>query len=564
MANEQIIQQGLIVGRAANAAITIVPTVDSIGKISFDDRNSDQVAEIVFDHNTNIFKVTIDSVVQIQASSTDVIIAGNLTVTGTTITTTATDLAITDNIIILNDGEAGAGVTLGASGIEIDRGSSANTIWQFNETNDWWEPAGAAAFKKLGNIASIDSTTVTEQVLTIVSTGAIIPPSGTAAAQPATPSGGMLRYNSDITSLEVYDGTGWAKILATGGIASPTIIGTVNLNNNSVINPLDPVDDTGVGDRGYNDIRYLNAASNLSDVTNTVTARSNLGITANSVDAIFRGGDTTYGVLTIGDGGTLDIDYTSIAVAGTGYAVDDTITLSGGTFTVALVLRVTAVGGSGDITTLVQETKGIYTVAPASPAATTTSGSGINATVNNTNTTPDISILPDVDYVGAAVPKDIGQSDGVDGKTGNFRFRAMHAENFHGVATSALYADLAERYEADDIYEPGTVLVYGGEAEVTITNIYADTRVAGVVSTNPAFMMNSRAGESDTHPYIALKGKVPCKVIGPIKKGDLLVTSATFGYAISADSSNVLPYTAFARANENFDGENGVINASVI
>ena len=105
-----------------------------------------------------------------------------------------------------------------------------------------------------------------------------------------------------------------------------------------------------------------------------------------------------------------------------------------------------------------------------------------------------------------------------------------------GSKLRATYADLAERYHADAVYESGTVLVIGGEKEVTTTAVYANTRVAGVVSKNPAYMMNDAAGTDETHPYIALKGRVPCKVIGPIKKGDLLVTSAHPGYACVGQS----------------------------
>ena len=106
------------------------------------------------------------------------------------------------------------------------------------------------------------------------------------------------------------------------------------------------------------------------------------------------------------------------------------------------------------------------------------------------------------------------------------------------VASSALYADLAERYEADAVYEPGTILIIGGEKEVTVTDKYADARVAGIVSKNPAYMMNSEAGTNETHPYIALKGRVPCKVVGSINKGDLLVTSTYPGYAGAATHPN--------------------------
>lgn len=102
---------------------------------------------------------------------------------------------------------------------------------------------------------------------------------------------------------------------------------------------------------------------------------------------------------------------------------------------------------------------------------------------------------------------------------------------FDGIATSAYYADLAERYAADSIYDPGTVLVIGGPKEVTVTHKRADITVAGVVSKNPAFMMNKDAGTNETHPYIALKGRIFCKVLGPVKKGNLLVTSSVPGYA---------------------------------
>jgi len=103
-------------------------------------------------------------------------------------------------------------------------------------------------------------------------------------------------------------------------------------------------------------------------------------------------------------------------------------------------------------------------------------------------------------------------------------------------ATSAQYADLAERYEADAVYEVGTVLVIGGLKEVTTTTKFADTRVAGIVSKKPAYLMNSDAGNDETHPAIALKGRVPCKVHGYIERGDLLVTSDYAGYATAAKS----------------------------
>jgi hypothetical protein len=97
----------------------------------------------------------------------------------------------------------------------------------------------------------------------------------------------------------------------------------------------------------------------------------------------------------------------------------------------------------------------------------------------------------------------------------------IFARLFQGTATSARYADLAEKYLADAEYEPGTVVVVGGEAEVTASSW--GQRALGVVSTNPAYMMNS---ELEGGTYIALKGRVPVKVVGAVKKGDRLVATA--------------------------------------
>jgi hypothetical protein len=131
------------------------------------------------------------------------------------------------------------------------------------------------------------------------------------------------------------------------------------------------------------------------------------------------------------------------------------------------------------------------------------------------------------------------------------------------IASQARYADLAERYAADMPYEVGTVVVIGGAKEVTACEERASTAVAGIVSKNPAYMMNSDAGTDETHPYIALKGRVPCKIIGSIKKGDLLVTSARLGHAcakLPTDSSNAV----IGKALEDFQGPVGVIEVLVV
>jgi hypothetical protein len=106
--------------------------------------------------------------------------------------------------------------------------------------------------------------------------------------------------------------------------------------------------------------------------------------------------------------------------------------------------------------------------------------------------------------------------------SGNFAAGTITA-----TATQAQYADLAEKYQTDADYQPGTVVVFGGEAEVTECSSQGNHAVVGVISTDPAYMMNSEAEGQ----YVALTGRVPCKVVGPVAKGDLLVSSSEPGHA---------------------------------
>jgi hypothetical protein len=103
----------------------------------------------------------------------------------------------------------------------------------------------------------------------------------------------------------------------------------------------------------------------------------------------------------------------------------------------------------------------------------------------------------------------------------------IEAGTVHATATSAQYADLAELYVTDEEYEPGTVLVFGGTAEVTQSTKAMDHKIAGVVSSDPAYLMNR--DQKGKTVAVALRGRVPVNVIGPVKKGDLIVTSDTPG-----------------------------------
>jgi hypothetical protein len=126
-------------------------------------------------------------------------------------------------------------------------------------------------------------------------------------------------------------------------------------------------------------------------------------------------------------------------------------------------------------------------------------------------------------------------------------------------ATSAQYADLAENYASDAIYEPGTVVCFDGEAEITQCNTDMCVKVAGVVSTNPAYLMNSTLINEKTLA-IALTGRVPCKVTGLIAKGDMLV-SAGNGNARAEENPKL--GSVIGKSLENFDGLEGVIEVVV-
>ena len=143
--------------------------------------------------------------------------------------------------------------------------------------------------------------------------------------------------------------------------------------------------------------------------------------------------------------------------------------------------------------------------------------------------------------------KDIrnGQANG----TGNIGASGAVFNTVFAKATSAQYADLAEIYLADQPYEPGTVMEIGGTAEVRAAHSLASPRIAGVVSTDPAYIMN--AGVADQNAVkVALLGRVPCKVVGKIHRGDLLTSSFMAGHAVALDAAQYVPGCVIGKALE--------------
>jgi hypothetical protein len=152
-----------------------------------------------------------------------------------------------------------------------------------------------------------------------------------------------------------------------------------------------------------------------------------------------------------------------------------------------------------------------------------------------------------------------GQANGV----GNIGSSTGYFNTVFAKATSAQYADLAEMYVADVNYPPGTLVEFGGVKEITITTQSHSTRVAGIVSTNPSYLMNATQSGTNVIP-VALTGRVPCSVIGTIEKGDRLVASNIAGVAQRLIPDQYEPACIVGKALENYASDQpGVIEVAV-
>jgi hypothetical protein len=146
---------------------------------------------------------------------------------------------------------------------------------------------------------------------------------------------------------------------------------------------------------------------------------------------------------------------------------------------------------------------------------------------------------------------------------GNLGSSTGYFNTVFATATTALYADVAERFAADTVYAPGTVVELGGPAEITRSLEELSENVFGVISTRAAFTMNHGAGTDDTHPPVAMTGRVPVRVTGTVRKGDRLV-SAGNGVARAALKGEATAFNVIGRALEDrTDPQEGMVEAIV-
>tara|TARA_R110002020_G_scaffold29767_3_gene93955 strand:+ start:1416 stop:2726 length:1311 start_codon:yes stop_codon:yes gene_type:complete len=214
----------------------------------------------------------------------------------------------------------------------------------------------------------------------------------------------------------------------------------------------------------------------------------------------------------------------ALAIGDAGLSVTGSITTTGTLGTATGSAGVPAHTFTGDTNT------GIYRNAADSMGFTT--GGTNRFYINNSGLFPEASVTYDI------------------GSTA-LRLDDIWATNFQGTATSALYADLAERFEADEVLEEGDVVMIGGDKEITKTDRESTPEVFGVISTKPAFAMNAEVGSNETHPYVALAGRLPVKVVGKVLKGQRLVASSQPGIAIAAETKNI--FAVVGRALESSD-----------
>ena len=306
------------------------------------------------------------------------------------------------------------------------------------------------------------------------------------------------------------------------------------------------------------------AVANAATVGTTLVATGNItGGNVNTAGLVsatgnVRGGNIVsvasisgVGVTATGNITGNNISSTNAISAGTTISAAGNITAGSGSFFVGNGSQLTGLSSAVSVTKIENGTS-VVQVGASGGNANVTIGGTSNVVVFTTSTTffaGNVSV-PAIEKTGTNAVGNIGSAS-------NYFNRVF------ATATTALYADVAERFAADEVLAPGTVVELGGTKEITRAKNDLTETVFGVISTRPAYTMNGGAGDDDTHPAVAMTGRVPVQVIGAVRKGDRLV-SAGNGYARSAQPGEATAFNVIGRALvDKLDPESGTIEAIV-
>ena len=473
-------------------------------------------------------------------------IDGNLTVSGTSVTIDVTNLAVADNMIYLNDGSTTAHPDLGISGNYND-GTYAHAglfrdatdgVWKFFDS--YTPEPDASAFINIahGTFALADLS-----VKALALTGALTTTSTIDGVDIATRDGVLTSTTNTAT----------AALPKAGGAMTGAI------TTNSTFDGVDIATRDGIL---TSTTTTANAA--LPKAGGTITGTATLGT---NVKLQFR--DTGLYINSSANGQLDIVADTEIQIAATTIDINGAVALDSALTTTSTIDGVDIATRDGVLTsTTTTAGAALPKAGGAMTGAITTNSTfdGVdiasrNGVLTSTTTTANAALpkaggtMSGVLTMGADLDPD-GDNTRTQGAAGT-RWANIYAVTFTGTATIAQYADLAEIYAADFDYAPGTVVMFGGEAEITMATPVT-TAIAGIISTNPAFLMNS---EADGIP-VALRGRVPCQVYGPIRKGDLLVAGEN-GKAIAHSLKNPNANAVLGRALQNHAEGEGIIEVVV-